>query len=157
MDQELIEIVKDFKFNSMLIGLVAGILGGIISPLILSFLKHKVIWQSQKKIEIKKAAFDDAVKALSMYSTDALSPEIQNAKTDYKGVQRVVGSRIETDEMMEKSRGLVQAFFSQEAYRAFDEALRTKISINEIPNIEFESKRVRAILLLSKELGMKFS
>ena len=56
---------------------------------------------------------------------------------------------------MERSRGMVKAFFSEEAYKVFDEALRTPISIENIPNLNFENARVKAIIKLAKELEIK--
>jgi hypothetical protein len=64
-----------------------------------------------------------------------------------------VEARPKTLELMERSRGMVKAFFTQALYDAYDEALRAKISLDTIPNIDFEEKRTKAILAMSKELG----
>lgn len=56
---------------------------------------------------------------------------------------------------MEKSRGLVKAFFSGETYASYAKALGTKISIENVPNVDFEEARTDAIIRLSQELGIK--
>lgn len=135
--------------------LIAGLISGIMSPLILLLIQHKLIWKRQKSLEIKYSIFIDALTALSQLATDALDPKLQSEKSSYKGFSRAVEFRPETSEVMEKSRGLVRAFFSEAASAAFDKALRSKISIDEVPCIEFEKARTDAIVLLAKELGIK--
>lgn len=134
--------------------IIAGILSGVISPLILSWLQQRVIWKNQKRLEIKFTIFQDAVRALSLWATDALDPKLQSEKVAYMGITRVTDARLETWELIEKSRGLVRAFFSSETFSAFDEVLRTNISFQTIPNEEFERKRTKAILLMAKEIGI---
>jgi len=139
--------------ENILMAIGAGILSGIISPLILSWLQHKVIWRSQKKLEIKYSVFKNAVKALSQLATDALDPEMQKTRPDQQ-IQRIVKTRKETDEMCQEARDMVKSFFSIETYSLFDEAIRTEISIQNAPNQEFEDNRVKAIIAMSKELGI---
>ncbi|MBI4679880.1 MAG: hypothetical protein HY753_01370 [Nitrospirae bacterium] len=141
--------------NAYAIGLISGFLSGVISPLFLSLLQHKVIWKKQKKLEIKYSIFNDAIRALSLYATDSLDPKLQSEKVTYKGSQRIIELRPETVELMEKSRGMIKAFFSQQADKAFSSALGETISIDDIPCTEFEEKRTNAILKLSEELGIK--
>jgi hypothetical protein len=50
----------------------AGLVAGILSPLLLSFLQQRVIWRAQKQTEIKTKIFDEAMLALAMYEADAL-------------------------------------------------------------------------------------
>lgn len=134
--------------------IIAGILSGVISPLVLSWLQHRVIWKSQKQLEIKFVIFQDAVRALSLWATDALDIHLQSNKASHNGLTRVTEARPETWELIEKSRGLVQAFFSSETFAAYDEALRANISLQSIPNEEFDQKRTKAILLMATELGI---
>jgi hypothetical protein len=134
--------------------IIAGIISGLISPFIVSWLQHRIIWRSQKRYEIKLKIFTDAVTALSSYETDALDPQLQANKQEYKGATRRVEIRPETSELIERARGMVKAFFSDEAYHALDRTLRKKLSIENIPNIEFEENRTAAIVLLAKELGI---
>ena len=99
--------------------------------------------------------FENAVCALSLYATDALDPKLQSEKTSYKGMRRQLEMRPETVELIEKSRSMVKAFFSEEAFILFDAALKAKISIEEIPCLDFEDSRTAAIVRLSQELGIK--
>lgn len=135
--------------------IIAGIIGGIISPFIVSFLQHKCIWRNQKEIEIKYSIFQDAISALSQYAVDAVDPGLQSNKKTYNNMSRQVEARPETFALMERSRGMVKAFFSEEAYKVFDEALKTPISIEKIPNLDFGNAGVKAIIQLAKELGIK--
>ena len=132
-----------------------GILSGIISPLFLSLLQHKWIWKSQKKLEVKYSIFNDAVRALSLYSADALDPKLQSEKASYKGFSRQVEMRPETAELIQRASGMIAAFFSKEAYSSFEKAIREKISIENVPNMEFEEALSTAIICLSKKLGIK--
>jgi hypothetical protein len=134
--------------------IIAGIISGLISPLVLSWLQHRLIWKSQKRYEIKLKTFTDAVSALSSLETDSLDPQLQANKQVYKGIQRMVELRPETIELLERARGMVKAFFSAEAYQKLDQALKTKISIENVPNIEFEENRTAAIVSLANELGI---
>jgi len=143
---------KVMKEILMVIG--AGMLSGIISPFIVSWLQHKVIWKSQKKLEIKYSVFNNAVKALSQFATDALDPVMQKSIPDQQ-IQRITKTRKETDEMCQETRDMVKAFFSKEAHSLLDNALRTEISIQNAPNEEFERNRVKAIIAMSEELGIK--
>ncbi|HDL01918.1 MAG TPA: hypothetical protein ENH23_06770 [candidate division Zixibacteria bacterium] len=133
-----------------------GIISGIISPLILSILRHIWIWKRQKILEIKYETFDSAVQALSMYAADALDPILQYERKSRENIKpRKVEMRLETSELLEKAKGMIDAYFSEETSKLYDEAIRTKISIEDIPCTEFEDARAKAIIALSKELGLK--
>ena len=67
---------------------------------------------------------------------------------------RMVELRPETEALIEKSRGMVKAFYTEETYNKFVKALKSKISIENIPNIEFEEMRISAIVGMAKELGI---
>ena len=134
--------------------IVTGIIAGTLSPLVLSWLQHKVIWQTQKKLEMKHSIFVDAVRALSLWSRDAMDIELQDNKAA-KEITRQVEIRPETMEMIEKSKGMVNAFFSDKTYAAYDLALRAHLSLENIPNEDFEQKRTAAIIAMAKELGIK--
>jgi hypothetical protein len=134
--------------------IVAGLISGLVSPLFLSWLQHRLIWKSQKRFEVKFNIFSEAVSALSSLEADAINPKLQSNKTEYNGTTRIVELRPETEEALEKSRGMVKAFFSDSTYKIFDKALRSKISIDNIPNSEFEKNRTNSILEMSRELGI---
>ena len=61
-------------FILIIVAIGSGALSGIVSPLIFSWIQHKCIWKTQKKLEIKYSILNDSVKALGMYATDALDP-----------------------------------------------------------------------------------
>jgi len=134
--------------------IAGGFISGIISPILVSWLQQRVIWKSQKRFEIKLKTFTDTVCALSSYETDALNFQLQVEKPEYKGVRKQVEFRPETSELIERARGMVKAFFSAEAYHKLDRTLKTKISIENVPNIEFEEGRTATIEQLAKELGI---
>jgi hypothetical protein len=140
--------------EDILLALMAGTVSGLLSPLILSILQQKIIWRRQKRFEIKFGAFVDAVKALSAYQSDALNAGLQKNKEEYKGMVRKIALRPETDQMMDNSRCMIKAFYSDEVYRAFDEALRTDLSFEKVPNIEYEENRISAIVKMASELGI---
>jgi len=118
------------------------------------WLQHYFVWRRQKLIELKTAIFQDATRALSQWAIDAMDPTLQAQKGSFKGLARAVEFRPETGELMERSRGMVQAFFSPATSAAYDAALREPISHDNIPNRSFDIKRVTAILAMAKELGI---
>ena len=132
----------------------AGLVSGMISPGILSLLQHKFIWRRQRKLEMKQRVFDDAVRALSLYVVDALDMKLQAEKPSYEGGIRRVERRPETWQLIEETRAMVQAFFSQNTYAKVEDALKTHVSLENIPHDEFEQKRFAAIRALSEELGL---
>lgn len=140
--------------KELLLALIAGIVSGLLSPLILSVLQHRIVWRRQKRFEVKFGIFADAIKALSAYESDALNPDIQKNKQSYKGMVRKIALRPETDQMIDSSRCMIKAFYSEEVYRAFDAALKTKVSFEEVPNIEYEENRITAVVSMASELGI---
>ena len=141
--------------KEVLLALLAGIISGLLSPLILSVLQHRIIWRRQKGFEVKFGVFTDAVKTLSAYASDAMNPEIQENKKCHKGMVRVIALRPETDQVMDSSRCMVKAFYSEEAYMAFDKALRTEVSFEKVPNEQYEENRALAIAKMASELGIR--
>jgi hypothetical protein len=135
--------------------IVAGFLSGVISPFVVSWIQHKFIWRSQRRLEMKNSIFLDAVQALSQWSRDALDPALQ-AQPPAPGakVKRVVEMRPDTAELLERSKGLVQAFFAPSVYSAYDAALKAHIALENIPNEDFEAKRTAAIVAMANELGI---
>jgi len=125
-----------------------------MSPLILAWFRHKIIWKSQKREEIKMNAFIDTLTALSSLETDALDVELQSNKKSYNGLSRIVEFRPETIIIKERARGMIRAFFSKETFEKVDKAMRTQVSIENVPNIKFEKNRTSAISALAEELGV---
>jgi hypothetical protein len=139
----------------MLKAIVAGLISGLVSPLILAWIQHRVLWTRQKKAELRYSVFQDAVLALSKYYTDALDPQVQSNKASFAGMSRPVEARPDTWVLLEKSKSMVQAFFSKDAHESFDKACKTSVSIAAIPNWQFEEARVAAIIKMASELGLK--
>ena len=139
---------------SILEMLAVGLVSGLISPCILSVLQHKYIWKRQRNMEMKQRIFDDAVKALSLYVVDALDMKLQGEKQSYKGSTRRVERRPETWQLIEETRAMVRAFFSEDTHKKLEDALKADVSLENVPHIEFEQKRVAAIQALCGELGL---
>ncbi len=104
---------------------------------------------------MKHAIFLDSVRALSLWARDAMDPDLQSNKTSHKGSSRLTELRPETVELLEKSKGMVHAFFSQDVFTAYETVLHARISLDNVPNEDFENKRTAAIVALAKELGIK--
>ena len=134
--------------------LVAGVVSGLISPLILAWLSHKIIWKSQKRNEIRMNTFYDTLTALSLLETDAMDMQLQSDKKEYKGSIRNTELRPETSLAMGRAIGMVRAFYSNDTFLKVDKAFRTKISIENAPNGEFYENRTEAVLAMSNELGI---
>jgi hypothetical protein len=136
-------------------GIIAGLISGILSPIILSWLKYNIIWKSQRRHEVKYQAFENAVQAMSQYESDALDFKLQTNKSQYKNISKRIEIRPETKALIEKSRGMVFAFFSDLTSKKFESVFKEKISIENVPNIGFEEKKNLAIKALMHELGIR--
>jgi hypothetical protein len=92
----------------MLQTLVAALLAGILSPLILAFLQYRFIWRAQKLREMKKEVFDEAIKTLAMNEV---------AQFYHHGTDRE-----ETVLQQQKANLLVEIFFSRASSVLFSHA-----------------------------------
>ncbi len=124
--------------QTFLVALGSAALGGVISPLLLSWLQHQIIWRAQRTAEARRAAFDEAVKAIAMYEADALKPEPT--------------IRQETTDQMQKALALVEAFFSPQAFDALTQY--TKRNLSKGPSAELSRLRTSAIEKMATELGL---
>lgn len=134
--------------------IIAGVISGLISPLILAWLSHQIIWKSQKRNDIRMNAFSDTLTALSLLETDAMDMELQSNKKEYRGVRRVTEYRPETILAMGRAIGMVKAFYSNDTFLKVDKAFKTKISIENVPNVEFDECRSLAVSAMAIELGI---
>ena len=132
----------------------AGLIAGILSPLLLSFLQQRVIWRMQKQTEIKVKAFDEAMQALAMYEADALDVQLQANKPTGGGLQPVTNFRQETKNQIHKSLAMVEAFFNEETFTAYSDALSSGVSLQSIPNEKHSERRTKSIRLMADELGL---
>jgi len=101
-------------------------------------------------MELLRKAFDDAVNALAMYEQDAYDPRLQ-APPD--GRRRHIEFRVETGVQMQRARSLVQAFFPEQIFEAFKNALDAT-DVGVVPNTDFAQKRVRALQLMAEYIGL---
>jgi hypothetical protein len=134
--------------------IIAGILSGFISSLVLAWLSRQIFWKSQKRNEIRMNAFIDTLTALSLFETDSMDMGLQSDKKEYKGQLRVFEYRPEASIAMGRATGMVKAFFSMETFNKADKAFKTKISIENVPNIEFYENRTKAVVAMSNESGL---
>ena len=139
---------------SIVVGLIAGLFAAIVAPLVTAWLARRN-WRSQKLFELKYDIFRGATAALAAWLTDALDIGLQSRKAEWKGMSRQVEMRPETSQMLEQYRGLVAAFFSAEVSQKYDQACRAKVSLDNVPNMDFEEKRVAFVHAASAELGLK--
>lgn len=70
--------------------------------------------------------------------------------------QHTLGTNFRTDTLVkiERARGMVRVFFSDSVYRNLDSALKCRVSIDNIPNEDFEIRRSETILAMAVELGI---
>jgi hypothetical protein len=128
--------------GSALIGLAGGI-GALLA-------QHYLAWIPQKRTELRRAAFDEAVDALAMYQVDVLDAELQTPKRDQPEL------RLATRIKMQRSRALVHAFFPAATSEAVNQALDAPISRNNIPHTDFGEKTARPLRLMAQDLGLQF-
>lgn len=134
------------------IAIPSGMVSGIISPFIVSWLNHTFIWKRQRKLELKNSILRDAARALSLLETDALDPALQSAKASYKGQVKSVEARSQTFELCITTGSLIDTFFTTDAFKAWEKAYKTPISIEKTPDTEFATNRSVVLKKLADEL-----
>jgi hypothetical protein len=118
----------------------SALLAGIISPIVLAWLQHQFIWRTQRTAEARKLAFDEAITAISMFEADALN----------SAGGGTAAIRQETKDQMQKALALVEAFFSQNAFDAFQKY--TLRDLSKVPSENLNQLRTKAIKTLATEL-----
>jgi len=126
-----------------IVSMLAGFVGGIGA----AWAQHWFAWRPQSRMELLRKAFDEAVSALAMYEADAYDPRLQEDR------RRFIEFRKETGVQMQRARALVQAFFSEQAFIAFCEALDAT-DVASVPNSDFTAKRTRALQLMANYVGL---
>ena len=111
--------------------------------------------RAQKRLERKHEVFTGATAVLAALLTDALDAKLQSEKPTWRGMSRRVELRPETVQALGHSRGMVDAFFSDEVFHKFDLATRAEVSLANIPNNDFDEKRDAFVAAASAELGLK--
>lgn len=138
---------------AVLISVVSGIVAALLAPIITESL-HMRNWRRQRRLELQYQVFQEAVTALARLLADALDPELQRSTGALLDVDRDTRLRPLTSESLEATRGMVAAFFSQDTAGLFEQAQRTRISIQTVPNIDFETARRNAVVAMTRELGV---
>jgi hypothetical protein len=128
----------------MLQTLVAALLAGILSPLLLAFLQYRFIWRAQKLREMKKEVFDEAIKTLAMNEVAELFPSVS-------------GDREETVLQQQKAHLLVEIFFSRASSELFLKASTMRFeSVEQVVKVpkEYYDVRDRTVRSMAGELGI---
>jgi hypothetical protein len=139
-----------FQVFQTLIAGVVGFLGGMVAL----WAQQHIAWRPQKRIELRRAVFDEALNALAMYEVDALDPALQANPPTANGIRPVVVLRLETKVQMQRARSQVQAFFPEATFEAFREALHANVRLDNIPNTEFTEKTAKALKLMARDIGL---
>jgi hypothetical protein len=139
---------------SLATALLAGIFGGIVGPFVGDRLQRSR-WKAQKRFDLKYEAFTGALNALAAWEADALDANLQSNKIPYKGAVRQTELRPSTAQALQHYNGMIQAHFSSAVATAYDTALKGTISIENVPYLDFETKRTAFINAASSELGLK--
>ena len=135
-------------------------IGTVIASAIIGFIggaaalwaQQHILWRPQKRIELRRATFDQAVDALARYEVDALDAEFQN--TEREKQQLRVAIRLETRVLMQRARLQVEAFFPKATSDAYKAALNAIIRIDNTPNSEFTERSVIAIKMMAADIGL---
>ena len=145
---------------------IALVILGLCSGAVLSWLQFKYIWINQRRLEEKFKTLDEAAKALALFEREALDPEIQKKKRIYDhGVNktnvRVPELSAETDVLIRTALVKTKALYSESAYQSLDDALKTKLDINDPMSAdrhhEFLNKSEKAIEEMSKDIKANMS
>ena len=116
--------------------------------------QQRFAWLPQKRIELRRAVFDEAMNALARYQIDALDVKLQKAVEATGAQQPYVELRPETKVTMERARLQVHAFFPVATFEAFTRALNADVRINNIPNADFTEKSSTALKLMATDIGL---
>ena len=141
---------QEMTWQFYVVSILSGIVGGIISPFIVSWLQDRFIWRRQKTVEIRQRVFDATVKALTTFAAEALDAASQAQHPECRGNY----INPDTRQALQEARALVQAFCSKEAYEALFDAMGERLTIADSPNMDWERKKTKAILAVAKEIGI---
>jgi acyl-CoA synthetase (AMP-forming)/AMP-acid ligase II len=117
---------------------LSGVLGAIIGGAIVAWFNYQYIWKSQKKLEMMRLVFDDAMKALALYEVDVQNKDLQDLQPETKLAQA-------------KALALVPSFFPEasDAYRhVFDSGQKLRAMIDD----GYYKRVDEAVNLMAKEL-----
>ena len=125
------------------VSIVGSAIVGFIGGAAALWAQHRIVWKPQKRIELRRSIFDDAVNTLARYEVDALDIELQKANRAKEGERLAVDMRLETRVLMQRTRLQVEAFFPKPTSDAYKAALHAPIGIDHNPHTEFTKRSVR--------------
>ena len=130
----------------------SAVVGGLTVVLV----QHFILWRYQRRMDLKKAAFEDALTALSLYETDAMDVNLQKAELSEEakkaGITPKLKLRDETNIAMAKALALTPAFFSKPTSDKFADVFSAGISLDNVPNDKYYAVLKEAMPMLAKEV-----
>lgn len=105
--------------------------------------------------EVKIAVMQSASRALAMYESDALNPERQARKQSDGRVHRITSMRDETTDALGETLATVQATFSKHTADLYGKAVRTHLSIETNPSVEYAANCQAALKAMADEIGLQ--
>ena len=136
--------------SQTIISAVVGFAGGIGAV----WAQQYFAWRPQRRIELRRTTFDEAVNALAMYQVDALDTALQGSPQPGTMRRLDVVLRVETRVQMQRARSLVRACFPEATFEAFRQAIDADVGIHNIPNTDFDDKATKAIKLMATDIGI---
>jgi hypothetical protein len=130
---------------------IVGFVGGVAAL----WAQQHVQWKPQKRIEVRRAVFDQALDALARYEVDALDADFQKSERNKPGDHLKVAIRVETRVLMQRARLQVEAFFPKATSDEYKAALHAIVSLDTIPNTQFTERSVAAIKMMAADIGLK--
>ena len=118
---------------------LSGLLGAVIGGAIVAWFNYQYIWKSQKKLELMRSVFDDAMEALALYEVDVQNKDLQDLQPETRLAQA-------------KALALVPAFFPEasDAYRhVFDSGQKLRAMIDD----SYYKRVDEAVRLMANELN----
>ena len=106
---------------------------------IVAWFNYQYIWKSQKKLELMRSVFDDAMHALALYEVDVQNNDLQDLRPETRIAQA-------------KALALVPSFFPEasDAYRhVFDAGQKLRAMIDD----NYYKKVDEAVRLMANELN----
>lgn len=137
-----------------LTSIIGSALLGFIGGAAALWAQHRILWKPQKRIELRRAVFDQALDALARYEVDALDVELQRANRAKEGERLAVDVRLETRILMQRARLQVEAFFPKPTSDAYKAALHAVVSLDRIPNAQFTERSVAAVKMMAADIGL---
>lgn len=139
---------------TVLLSLLSGVFGSIIGPFVIHKLYAKR-WRDQKGFELRQSSFDKSLQAVSSWQADAFDVNLKNQSTaTAQGTRPLTYMRPATTQALHEANGLIKVWFSNDVYNKFDKLLKSTLSINNIPNEQFENARTEYMEAAKKELSV---